>query len=156
MQFGGRYNRASGSAVPIEMCTLTQLARVAVIALAAAATAATAAEELEYEGRVVVGPDGNGWVSARFPTTVGGDQVRYFLDVWTECADECTADGDRPPIKALAVTLNDEVVFRKTAPMAVERVPVTLNLAGTSDNEIMASAEGPLGAAARFAVVAVH
>jgi len=27
-----------------------------------------AAEDLQYEGFVVVGPDGNGWVSARFPT----------------------------------------------------------------------------------------
>jgi hypothetical protein len=115
-------------------------------------------EDLQYEGHVVVGPDGNGWVVARFPTTVGGEDVTYHLDVWTGCSDDSTADPDRfcpPPVKALGVTLNSEVVFRKTS-FAIERVEIALHLVGTSDNEIMVSADGERGAAAQFAIIAVR
>ena len=111
------------------------------------ATVATAApvEDLQYEGTVAVGPDGNGWVAARFPTTVGGDNVTYYIEA-------SIGDG----IKALGVTLNGEVVLRTASPLPGERTQVILNLVGTSDNEIMVSAEGNRGAIARFAVVAVE
>jgi len=138
--------------------------RLALLAAACAAIGAgaltrAAVEDVQYEGLVVVGPDGNGWVSARFPTTVGGDDVRYYLDVWIGCGGDPGAERDQvcpPPVKALGVTLNGEVVFRKASLSAVERMDVVLNLAGTSDNEIMVSAEGDRGAAARFAVVAAR
>jgi hypothetical protein len=108
------------------------------------ATAAAPGEDLQYEGTVAVGPDGNGWVAARFPTTVGGDKVTYYFDV-------SAGEG----IKALGVTLNGEVVLRTATLSPGERTQVILNLVGTSDNEIMVSAEGTRGAVARFAVVAV-
>ena len=135
------------------------LLAAACAALGAGAPARAAVEDLLYEGVVVVGPDGNGWVSARFPTTVGGDDVSYYLDVWIGCGGDPAAERDQacpPPAKALGVTLNGEVVFRKASLSAVERTDIVLNLAGTSDNEIMVSAEGDRGAAARFAVVAVR
>lgn len=139
--------------------TRTLLAGVACIVItAAAATGSAPVEDVQYEGSVVVGPDGNGWVAARFPTTVAGDDVTYYLDVWIGCGEESGFDRDEfcpPPVKALAVTLNDEVVFRKASPAAVERKEVVLNLVGTSDNELMVSAEGQRGALARFAIVAV-
>jgi hypothetical protein len=125
---------------------------------AAAATGAVAVEDLQYEGSVVVGPDGNGWVAARFPTTAGGDDVTYYLDIWTGCGDEAGFDhtqGCPPPVKAVAATLNGEVVFRKASISTVERKEVALNLVGTTDNEIMVSAEGQRGAVARFAIVAI-
>ena len=126
---------------------------------AAAATGSAAVEDVQYEGSVVVGPDGNGWVAARFPTTVGGDDVTYSLEVWIGCGEESGFDRDQlcpPPVKALAVTLNGEVVFRQALLSTVERNEVALNLVGTSDNEIMVSAEGQRGAAARFAVAAAR
>jgi hypothetical protein len=76
-----------------------------------------------------------------------------YLDVWTGCSDESTVDRDRfcaPPVKALGVTLNGEVVFTK-ASLAIERAEVALHLIGTRENEIMVSADGVRGAAARFA-----
>ena len=131
---------------------------VCIAVTAAAAPGSVSVEDLQYEGSVVVGPDGNGWVAARFPTTAGGDDVTYYLDVWTGCGDESGFEGGQacpPPAKALAVTLNGEVVFRKVSLSAIERKEVTLNLVGTTDNEFMASAEGQRGAVARFAIVAV-
>ena len=123
----------------------TRLALVAgVIAIALTAAAAPPVEDLQYEGTVAVGPDGNGWVAARFPTTVGGEHVTYYFDV-------SAGEG----IKALGVTLNGEIVLRTAAPSPSERTQVILNLVGTSDNEIMVSAEGVRGAIARFALVAV-
>jgi hypothetical protein len=101
-------------------------------------------EDLQFEGTVAVGPDGNGWVAARFPTTVDGSNVIYYFDV-------SIGEG----IKALGVTLNGEVVLRTASLPPGERTRVVLNLVGTSDNEIMVSVEGIRGAVARFAVVAV-
>lgn len=138
---------------------LAVAAAVAIIGSLPAAATGTASEDLQYEGHVLVGPDGNGWVAARFPTTVGGDDVTYYLDVWTGCGDGSTSERDRfcaPPVKALGVTLNGEVVFRKASVATVERSEIALNLVGTSDNEIMISADGDLGAAASFAIVAVR
>ena len=102
-------------------------------------------EDLQYEGRVVVTADGNGMVVTRFPTTVDGEDVTYYLDV----------QNDAPPVKALNVTLNGEVVFQKVG-FTEERVEIVLHLAGTADNDIRVSADGVLGAAAQFAVVAVR
>jgi hypothetical protein len=136
------------------------VAGLACIAITAAAAIASApVEDIQYEGSVVVGPDGNGWVAARFPTTVDGDDVTYYLDVWSGCREESGFERDQlcpRPVKALAVTLNGEVVFRKASLSAVERNEIALNLVGTSDNEIMVSAEGQRGAAARFAVMAAR
>jgi hypothetical protein len=138
----------------------TLVAGLACIAItAAAATESAPVEDVQYEGSVVVGPDGNGWVAARFPTTVGGHDVTYYLDVWIGCGEESGFERDQlcpAPVKALAVTLNGEVVFREASLATVERKEVALNLVGTSDNEIMVSAEGQRGAAARFAVVAAR
>lgn len=130
-----------------------------IVVAAAAASGSVSIENLQYEGSVVVGPDGNGWVAARFPTTVGGDDVTYYLDVWIGCGEESGFERDQlcpPPVKALAVTLNGEVVFRQALLSTIERHEVALNLVGTSDNEIMVSAEGQRGAAARFAVAAAR
>ena len=143
----------------MHLATRALLAGVACIVITAtAATGSAPVEEVQYEGSVVVGPDGNGWVAARFPTTVDGDGVTYYLDVWIGCGEESGFERDQlcpPPVKALAVTLNGEVVFRKASLATVERKEVALNLVGTSDNEIMVSAEGQRGALARFAIVAV-
>jgi hypothetical protein len=117
------------------------IAGCVVIALTAAAAPV---EDLQYEGTVAVGPDGNGWVAARFPTTVGGDTVTYYVNA-------SLGEG----ITALGVTLNGEVVLRTASSSPAERTQVILNLVGTSDNEIMVSAEGTRGAVARFALVAV-
>jgi len=143
--------------IPRGLRQLLLAAACALVALTGAA-AATSVEDVQYEGRVVVGPDGNGWVAARFPTTVGGNDVTYYLDVWIGCGDESAFDRDAscpPPVTALGVTLNGEIVFRKASLSTVERTEVALHLVGTSDNEIMVSGEGRRGAAARFAIVAV-
>ena len=144
----------------MEQTIRTLVASVACIVItAAAATGSAPVEDVQYEGSVVVGPDGNGWVATRFPTTVAGDGVTYYLDVWMGCGEESGFERDQfcpPPVKALAVTLNGEVVFRQASLSTVERKEVPLNLVGTSDNEIMVSAEGQRGAAARFAVVAAR
>jgi len=124
---------------------LAVIAGVAVVGLAAAAGSAASIEDLQYEGRVVVTADGNGMVVTRFPTTVDGEDVEYYLDV----------QNGPPPVRALSVTLNGEVVFQKAA-FANARLEVALHLAGTSDNEIMVSADGERGAAARFAIVALR
>ena len=84
-------------------------------------------------------------VVARFPTTVDGDTVKYYLDV----------HNATPAVRALNVTLNGEVVFQKAA-FARERVEVALHLAGTTDNELRVSADGERGSAADFAIVAVR
>ena len=84
--------------------------------------------------------------------------MTHYLDVWIGCGEESGVERDQrcpPPVRALAVTLNGEVVFRKASLATVERMEVALNLVGTSDNEIMVSAEGQRGALARFAIVAV-
>jgi len=117
---------------------------IAICVAILATTAAAPIEDLQYEGTVAVGPDGNGWVAARFPTTVGGEHVTYYFDV-------SAGEG----IKALGVTLNGEVVLRTATLPPGERTQVLLNLVGTSDNELMVSAEGTRGAIARFAVIAV-
>jgi hypothetical protein len=114
------------------------------VAFTATTLTAAPVEDLQYEGTVAVGPDGNGWVAARFPTTVGGDSVAYYFDV-------SSGEG----IKALGVTLNGEVVLRTASLSPGERTQVILNLVGTIDNELMVSAEGTRGAIARFAVLAV-
>lgn len=138
---------------------LAVIAGIAAAGLAAAAAEAPASiEDLQYEGRVVVTADGNGMAAARFPTTVDGEEVTYYLDVQNGCsaAFDLAGTGSCPtPVKALNATLNGEVVFQKTT-FAVERVEVALHLVGTSDNEIMVSADGERGAAARFAIVAVR
>jgi len=143
----------------MHLATRTLLAgAVCIVITAAAATGSALLEDVQYEGSVVVGPDGNGWVAARFPTTVDGDGVTYHLDVWIGCGEESGFERDQlcpPPVKALAVTLNGEVVFRKASLATVERKEVALNLVGTTDNDIMVSAEGQRGALARFAIVAV-
>ena len=142
------YNRGRSMSARISpyLARLTVIAGVAVVGFAAAAAgAATAIEDLQYEGRVVVTADGNGMVVTRFPTTVDGEDVEYYLDI----------QNGPPSVKALSVTLNSEVVFQKAA-FANARVEVSLHLAGTSDNEIMVSADGARGAAARFAIVAVR
>ena len=109
-----------------------------------AAAGALPIEDLQYEGAVAVGPDGNGWVAASFPTTVGGEHVSYYVDV-------SAGEG----VQALGVTLNGEVVLRTASLSQSDRTEVILNLVGTSDNEMMVSADGVRGAIARFAVVAV-
>jgi hypothetical protein len=106
---------------------------------------AKSGEDPQFEGLVVVGPDGNGWVAARFPTTADGDNVTFYLVI-------------RPDerVKALGVTLNGEVVLLKASAFAEERHEVALHLVGTTDNEIMVSAEGVRGATAHFAIVALR
>jgi hypothetical protein len=116
-----------------------------VVFTAASAGAAGSIEDLQYEGRVVVTADGNGMIDTRFPTTVDGEDVKYYLDV----------HNARPAVRALNVTLNGEVVFQKAA-FARERVEIALHLAGTTDNELRVSADGERGSAADFAILAVR
>jgi hypothetical protein len=131
--------------IPLRLTRLAVIAAGVAVAGLAAAGAAAAIEDLQYEGRVVVTADGNGMVVTRFPTTVDGEDVEYYLDI----------QNGPPPVRALSVTLNGEVVFQKAA-FANARVEIALHLAGTSDNEIMVSADGERGAAARYAIVAVR
>ena len=59
----------------------------------------------KYEGSVVVGPDGNGWVAARFPTT-GGGTTSPTISTSDGCGEESGFERDQlcpPPVKALAV-----------------------------------------------------
>lgn len=138
---------------------LVSTAVVTVTALSATARARYVVDDLQYEGRVVVAADGNGWVAARFPTTVDGKDVTYYLHVWTGCSEDVAFEHDErcpAPVAAIAVTLNGEVVLRKAPPTENERIEVALHLVGTTDNEIMVSGEGERGAAAHFAIVAAR
>jgi hypothetical protein len=153
---------ANRCAMPTDARLRGGTAVIAAVALAAitgaAAIGASAAEELQYEGSVAVGPDGNGWVFARFPTITGDSGVTYYLDVWTGCAETVPIreESCAAAVAGMAVTLNGEVVFRTASVRSHERVQVLLNLVGTSDNEVMASVEGRRGAVAHFSVVAVR
>lgn len=137
---------------------LASTAVVTITALSATMRALYPVDDLQYEGHVVVAADGNGWVAASFPTTIDGKDVTYYLHVWTGCTDDVATERDKPchAVKAIAVTLNGEVVFRKAPPAANERIEVALHLVGTTDNEIMVSGDGERDAAARFAIVAAR
>jgi hypothetical protein len=103
------------------------------------------AEELQFSGRVVVTADGNGMVHARFPTTIDGPDVTYYLVV----------ENGMRPVRAVSITLNREVVMLKAGSFTEERREIALALVGTSDNELLVSADGERGSAAQFAIVAV-
>jgi len=160
MRAAGSYNRGGFISTGMHLVIRALVAGVACTAFTVAvATGAVSVEDLQYEGRVVVTADGNGMVVTRFPTTVDGEEVKYYLDVQNGCGAGSEPTSDEacpPPVKALNVTLNGEVVFQKASSFATERVEIALHLAGTSDNEVMVSADGERGAAARFAIVAVR
>lgn len=126
---------------------------------------------IQFAGHVGVGADGNGAVSATFPTTVEGDAVRYFLAVQNGCSNEPAPDPNQPPplrtedrppcpppVRAIQVALNNDVVFAKGDGDGFEhaRVEIALNKVGGDANRITVTAAGDGGSGARFAVVAVR
>lgn len=127
----------------------------------AAASGSTGGEDppiehlLQFRGQVVVGNDGNGAVSDRFPTTAGGPEVRYVLYI-----DDALGTGvrpGRPPVRGLTITLNDDVVFQNDAELPDSvRVEVALNAVGGELNSIVLAARGAPGSAARVSVLAVR
>lgn len=110
---------------------------------------------IEFRAPVEVGADGNGVLAAQFPTTVGGEDVRYFLIVENGCESDPTLTPCPAPVESLSVTLNQEVVFDMQGPFGHERVPVALSALG-SGNSIAAAATGQPGSAARVTVLAVR
>lgn len=116
---------------------------------------------LQHQQRVVVGADGSGASAARFPTTVGGEDVHYVMLVETGCpADDPASTGNTepcpPPVNSLQITLNDDVVFQTTDMFRIERVRVALNPVGGELNSVVMTAGGVEGAAARLAIFALQ
>lgn len=110
---------------------------------------------VQFHAPVVVGDGGQGQVQASFPTTVAGDDVDYFLIVDNGCGPDAPATPCPPPVDSLTVTLNGVVAFDEQGPFGHVRRPVALNPLNAA-NDIVASAAGTPGAAARLAVVAVR
>jgi hypothetical protein len=114
---------------------------------------------LQYRGRVVVGEDGNGVSSARFPTTVARRTVRYFMLIENGCADTDAQTSEDPcpaPVRGLTVTLNEDVVFQNDDEFRSERVQVRLNPLGNQLNSLVMAARGAPGSGARLAIFAVR
>jgi hypothetical protein len=105
---------------------------------------------------VVVGEDGTGVVSARFPTTVGGDEVRYVIVVENGCAAQPQPEPCPAPIRGLTITLNEDVVFQNDDEFSQERSAVALNPVGSELNSLVMAAKGAPGSGARLAVLAVR
>ena len=103
---------------------------------------------------VVVGADGNGATAARFPTTVGGDEVHYAMVVENGCPPQSTPCP--PPVHTVTISLNDELVFQSDDKFERERVTVALNPVGGDENRILLAGVGSPGASARVTVLAVR
>lgn len=141
-----------------------QASRLSVLALSCLSFALPAAAQdgdlpsqtrLQFRAPVVVGSDGQGQVAASFPTTVAGEDVRYFLVVENGCGANPGGTPCAPPVDSLTVTLNQTVVFDEQGPFDRERRPVALNPIG-GGNDVLASATGAPGSAVRVAVLAVR
>ena len=112
---------------------------------------------VQLRDTVVVGEDGNGVISARFPTTVAGDEVRYAIVVENGCASSQAQPGPcPPPVTGLTITLNEDAVFQNDDEFQQERFAVALNPVGSQLNSIVGAARGAPGSAARFTVLAVR
>lgn len=111
---------------------------------------------VQFRDRVVVGADGNGALAAAFPTTVEGEAVHYLLVVENGCGAGTPGGPCPPPVDAISVALNGDVVFQTGAPFSLERVPVPLHDVGGGPNHIVVAAGGTPGSAARVTVVAVR
>lgn len=106
---------------------------------------------VEARGTVVVGADGNGVFTTSFPTTLGGEDTRYFLAL-----QETTQMESRPFVSSIVVSLNEERVLT-VDDATVEfprRIQVALTTVGGEANTLLVTAQGAPGSAARFAVVA--
>jgi hypothetical protein len=104
---------------------------------------------LQFRDTVAVGADGNGILSAEFPTTVSGPNVRYVLAIENGRADP-------PPVNGLTVTLNEDIVFQNDDEFSEEHAEVALNGVGLDDNRIVLAARGAAGSSARVRVLAVR
>lgn len=110
---------------------------------------------VQYRGNVVVGAHGNGVTAASFPTTVGGEAVRYAMIVENGCRQDA-ANPCPPPVDGASITLNDSVVFQNDDVFHFERMEVALNPVGGDPNSIVIAATGVPGALARVAVLALR
>lgn len=123
-------------------------------ALVAGAPARSAASSVQFSGRVLVGPDGNGVTAATFPTTQEGELVHAFLIVSNGCKGTRPQCRNGPPVQSLQVVLNGDVVFSTDSGIAETEVGgVALRPVGGSPNLITVSANGDPGNSARFVVV---
>jgi hypothetical protein len=119
---------------------------------------------MQFRGRVLVGDDGNGVLSAAFPTKLEGEGLRYTLVLENGCREpvepppEPVRTDEAPPCPAptngIEVTLNGEVVLQTTDRYHAERVQVALNPVGGEQNRIVAAAVGEPGTGARIAIIA--
>ena len=141
-----------------------QSSRLSVLALSCLSFGLSAAAQeadlpsqtrVQFHAPVVVDGSGQGQVAASFPTTVAGEDVRYFLVVENGCGPSGGSTPCAPPVDTLSVTLNQNVVFDEQGPFGHERRPVALNPLGAG-NDIVATATGAPGSAVRVAVLAVR
>lgn len=121
------------------------------ILIAVPALAQPARAGVEARGTVVVGADGNVAFATSFPTTLGGEDTRYFLAL-----RETTQMESRPFVSSIEVSLNDERVLTvdDTTVEFPRRIRVALTPVGGEANTLVVTARGVPGSAARFAVVA--
>jgi hypothetical protein len=119
------------------------------ILIAVPALAQPARARVEGRGTVVVGADGSGAFATSFPTTLGGEDTRYFLAL-----QETTQMESR--LASIEVTLNHERVLTvdDTTVELPRRIQVALNPVGGEANTLVVTAQGAPGSAARFAIVA--
>jgi hypothetical protein len=98
----------------------------------------------------------------QFPTTVEGELVRYVLLIQNGCAREDgtgplgTEEPCPPPVGALQITLNEDVVFQTADEFSFQRVQVALNPEGGYQNKLIATAKGRPGSVARFTILALR
>jgi hypothetical protein len=104
---------------------------------------------LQFRGQVTVGNDGNGVLAATFATTADGPETRFVLYI-----DDALGTGVP---SGVSIALNGDVVFQNDDTIQFpERVQVALNPVGGQRNDIVLTARGAPGTAARVAVLAVR
>jgi len=123
--------------------------------LAASAASADARKEfiLQFRGTVTVEDDGNGVLSAHFPTTVSGPNVHYVVVTQNGCDTGQTCS--RSAVGGLTVTLNN-AAFEDGDELFETVFDVDLNDVGAADNNIVVAARGAPGSSARVRVLAVR
>ena len=94
--------------------------------------------------------------SARFATTLAGNDVRYALLIENGCATSDPARTCPAPVTGLTVTLNEDVVFQNDDAFSKARSEITLNPAGTQLNSLVLAARGAPDSAARVRILAIR
>jgi hypothetical protein len=121
-----------------------------------ATPAAGAGPVIQLRDDVVVEADGNGVLMTEFPTTLGGDGVRYVLGI----DNGCRADRPRckyPTVEWLHVTLNGYTVYDAAPLDDHARVDVALvPAANATPNTLIVIAAGPPSASARIVFAAIE